>query len=87
MSRSGPTAQTRYELDQIKPLIAQNSASEIASITGIRTEKVKYLIRNHPDILLPSQSTTKLQKKEGNVVAKLNGENWGDSPDDFFLIY
>jgi hypothetical protein len=87
MSRSGPTAQTRYELEQIKPLVAQNTPQQIASITGIRTDKIKYLIRHHPWLLLPEQKPPQQLSGKCNTVAKEGGGNWGDSPDDFFLIY
>jgi hypothetical protein len=85
MSRAGPTAQTRYQIDLIKQHIGTMPPNEIARVTGIKAEKVKYLIRHHPDVLLPDQPIQKPQKKEVNAQAETSSQNWGDSPDDFFL--
>lgn len=85
MPRAGPTAQTRYQIDLIKQHIGTMPTKEIAKVTGIKPEKVKYLIRHHPGILLPNQPQH--PKKEAIGTTQTPSNNWGDSPDDFFFMY
>lgn len=88
MSRAGITAQTRYQLEQIKPYIAISTPKEISKITGIKTDKVRYLLSKQSCLLTEPSATNSTSSRKAPKQKPVNtGQNWGDSPDDFFFTY